>query len=130
VAAVLLPGPCARGRASRASCVDLLALVLPDVPATRREALERRWQRAYETDGVYRDLERVGKYAHVDVDVLADALQVPIDPVRLVGALPASLQRLPPGRRHVRQYQREEVHAASATGAPAGARAGEQHRRH
>ena len=47
--------------------MDLLALVLPDVPATRREALERRWQRAYETDGVYRDLERVGKFAGVCV---------------------------------------------------------------
>ena len=69
VAAVLLTGSCARGRASRASCVDLLALVRPDVPATRREALEQRWQRAYETEEVYRDLERVGKFAHVDLDI-------------------------------------------------------------
>lgn len=67
VEAVVLTGSCARGKAARDSCLDLLVLAPPEVLATKRAALEQRWNNFYETDDAFEALHRVGEYSHVDL---------------------------------------------------------------
>jgi hypothetical protein len=61
-------GSCARGKASRDSCLDILVLVPPEVLATARAALEQAWSEFYEGEEVFRTLRGVGKYSHVDLE--------------------------------------------------------------
>jgi len=68
VDAVLLIGSCARGKATRDSCLDILVLVSPKVPSTRRSSLEQQWDDLYGTDVAFKKLLGVGKYSHVDLE--------------------------------------------------------------
>jgi predicted nucleotidyltransferase len=67
VEAVILVGSCARGKASHDSCLDITILVPPKVSLTRKTALEQQWSRFYETEGVFKEIRKVGKYSHVDL---------------------------------------------------------------
>jgi len=67
VEAVILMGSCARGRASPDSCVDIMIMVLPQVLAEKRAALEGFWTDLYQGDPVFETLRHVGKYSHVDL---------------------------------------------------------------
>ena len=67
-AAVLLTCSCARGKATRDSCLDIAVLVTPEAPAARRAALERAWDEAYEHEPEFAALLRVGAFSHVDLD--------------------------------------------------------------
>jgi predicted nucleotidyltransferase len=69
-AAVLLTCSCARGKATRDSCLDIAVLVPARVPAARRAALERAWEEVYEREEVFAALRRVGAFSHVDLDVV------------------------------------------------------------
>ncbi|MCW4020317.1 MAG: nucleotidyltransferase domain-containing protein [Candidatus Bathyarchaeota archaeon] len=66
--AVILTGSCARGKATRDSCLDIAVLVLPEALLTRGAELEKRWNRFYETNRVFKALLKVGEYSHVDLD--------------------------------------------------------------
>lgn len=64
--AVLLTCSCARGKASRDSCLDVSVLV----PARERGRVEALWEAQHRQADVYRRLEAVGRYSHVDLVVL------------------------------------------------------------
>jgi predicted nucleotidyltransferase len=74
--AVLLIASCARGKASRDSCVDLAILVSPETLRERGTELEARWQEFYESDPVFQDLVAVGAYTSIDLE-LTDGSFVP-----------------------------------------------------
>jgi predicted nucleotidyltransferase len=67
VEAVMLVGSCARSKASRDSCLDITILMPPEVPLTKKTALEQQWSSLYETEDVFKKLRKVGKYSHVDL---------------------------------------------------------------
>ncbi len=70
--AVLLTCSCARGKASRDSCLDVSVLVPPDRTPGRVEAF---WE-AHRHDEPFRRLDAVGRYSHVDL-VLLDGVFEP-----------------------------------------------------
>lgn len=67
--AVLQVGSCARGKASPDSCLDMLVLVRPEVLATERGEIERRWQAYHDSQPLFAELRAVGKYANTEVDI-------------------------------------------------------------
>lgn len=67
---VLLVNSCARGKASRDSCLDIAVLVLPAVLLIHKERLESAWDSFYKTEPVFRELEGAGKYAEVHLDII------------------------------------------------------------
>ncbi|MCI0698080.1 nucleotidyltransferase domain-containing protein [candidate division KSB1 bacterium] len=67
VEAVILLGSCARGKATRDSCLDILILVLPEILATQRAKLEQAWDDFYTAAPVFKAVQQVGKYSHVDL---------------------------------------------------------------
>ena len=68
VEAVTLICSCARGKASRDSCLDMAVLVRPESFTTERESLEKQWGKFYGQEDVFRKLQGVGKYSHVDLE--------------------------------------------------------------
>jgi hypothetical protein len=67
VAAVLLTCSCARGKASRDSCLDMAILLADD---DQHAALEQAWHSIYPTESVFQDLLSVGQYSHVDLEIV------------------------------------------------------------
>src|SRR5438552_3819190 len=67
---VLLVNSCARGKATKDSCLDIVVLALPEVLAHKREELEAAWEVFYRTGEVFRDLEAAGKFAEVHLDII------------------------------------------------------------
>ncbi len=67
VEAVLLVGSCARGKASRDSCLDITILTSSDLPASVRAGLELHW-RDLNQEEVFQQLRAVGRYSHADLD--------------------------------------------------------------
>ncbi len=70
VESVLLTNSCARGKASRDSCLDIGILLRPDVLSGHREQLERDWHSVYRHEGVYEALRRAGRFSVVHLDFL------------------------------------------------------------
>lgn len=68
VDAVLLTCSCARGKASRDSCLDIDILIPADLPTARRSELEQAWKNIYESEIVFQELRRVGQYSNVDLE--------------------------------------------------------------
>ena len=68
VEAVLLVGSCARGKASRDSCLDITILISPDLPPQVRAGLELHWRDLNQGE-IFQQLRAVGKYTHVDLDL-------------------------------------------------------------
>jgi predicted nucleotidyltransferase len=68
VEAVILTGSCARGKATKDSCLDMMVLLPRKASARKRSELERRWSDFYENSAVFDKLRRVGRYSHVDLD--------------------------------------------------------------
>lgn len=66
--AVLLTCSCARGKASRGSCLDISVLIHPQRFASQRDALGQRWTEFYESERVFVALHGLGKFSHVDMD--------------------------------------------------------------
>ena len=63
IEAVCLICSCARGKASRDSCLDILALL-----STAQADIQKVWDEFYTTDPIFQKLAAVGKYAHVDLE--------------------------------------------------------------
>ena len=59
---------CARGTASRDSCLDILVLGRPEVMSTAQAGIHEAWDEFYTTAPVFQKLTAVGKYAHVDLE--------------------------------------------------------------
>ena len=70
IEAVLLVGSTARGKASRDSCLDITVLARPEILASRRAGIEQQWNACHMSADVFRALRSVGKYSHVDLDVI------------------------------------------------------------
>ena len=68
ISAVLLICSCARGKASADSCLDIAVLVSPDTFTHQRPALEQAWESFYQDETVFKQLLRVGKFSHVDLE--------------------------------------------------------------
>lgn len=75
VEAVILYGSCARGKASKDSCLDILVLVTPEkYPSVQRE-LEEQWKDFHESEEVFKILLQVGRYSHVDLNFIDGQFQ-------------------------------------------------------
>ncbi len=59
---------CARGKASRDSCLDILVLGRPEPMSAAQEAIQKSWDKFYTTAPIFQKLAAVGKYAHVDLE--------------------------------------------------------------
>lgn len=70
VEAVLLTNSCARGKATRDSCLDMAVLVRPDLPHGDRLGLEQAWEVFQETREVIQALRRAGQYSEVHLDIV------------------------------------------------------------
>ena len=68
IEAVCLICSCARGKASRDSCLDILALGRPKNMFIAQADIQKIWDEFYTTDPVFQKLAAVGKYAHVDLE--------------------------------------------------------------
>lgn len=70
VEAVILYGSCARGKASKDSCLDIVVLVSPEAFSSARGELEQCWRNLYESQEVFKKLLKVGRYSHVDLNFI------------------------------------------------------------
>ena len=68
IEAVLLINSCARGKATRDSCLDINILVKPDALKAQVKALEADWASFDESDASIRALKIAGKYSVVHLD--------------------------------------------------------------
>jgi hypothetical protein len=69
VEVVLLVNSCARGKATRDSCLDINVLAQPEILQSELIAWEKEWENFNQTDSVIQMLKSVGKYAVVHLDV-------------------------------------------------------------
>lgn len=68
VEAVVLTCSCARGKASKDSCLDMIALVRPDALSARRSGFEDRWGSLVNSVEAFTELARVGAYSNTELD--------------------------------------------------------------
>ncbi len=73
--AVLLTNSCARGKATRDSCLDMNVLVAPEMLKAQRDALEKRWNEFDTSAPVFKALRAVGMYSEVHLDFLDGAFE-------------------------------------------------------
>lgn len=76
VEAVLLVNSCARGTATSESDLDIAFLIDPEMPARQRQSLDVAWRKWHENESVFRELERLSRFACVHLD-LFDGRWVP-----------------------------------------------------
>ena len=60
--AVLLVNSCARGKATRDSCLDIIVLAQPDALQARLAAWQNRWEQFEQTSAAIEQLRHAGKY--------------------------------------------------------------------
>lgn len=65
---VCLTCSCARGKASRDSCLEMLVIGRPEIMSTAQASIQKAWEEFYTTVPVFQQLAAVGKYAHVDLE--------------------------------------------------------------
>lgn len=68
--AVLLVNSCARGKATRDSCLDIVVLAKPDESRSPLRDLEAGWEELEKSNQVIKDLYKVGKYSVVHPDFI------------------------------------------------------------
>src|SRR5688572_26081562 len=68
--AVLLVNSCARGKATRDSCLDIIMLARPDESESQLQELETGWQQLEKSSEVIQDLYKMGKYSVVHPDFI------------------------------------------------------------
>ncbi|MCB0060998.1 MAG: hypothetical protein KDE19_02740 [Caldilineaceae bacterium] len=68
VAAVLLTCSCARGKATADSCLDIAVFLDPATADATRNTQQRTWQQYLDSAPVFRALQQVGRFSHVDLD--------------------------------------------------------------
>jgi hypothetical protein len=68
--AVLLVNSCARGKATRDSCLDIIMLAKPDPSRSQLSDLQAGWDELEKSNEVIRTLYKVGKYSVVHPDFI------------------------------------------------------------
>ena len=77
VDAILQTNSCARGKATRDSCLDIVVLVQPKSLSIQREHLETEWKSFHDCDKEISALRRVGRFSEVHLDFF-DGIFIPI----------------------------------------------------
>jgi len=67
IQAVLLTCSCARGKATRDSCLDIAILVKPEILMAELNHLKQMWESVYRNDLIFKNFQDVGSYSHVDL---------------------------------------------------------------
>jgi predicted nucleotidyltransferase len=75
VHAILLTCSCARGKATRDSCLDIAILVRPGILPAEQNDLEQMWETSYRDESVFQDLRAVGAYSHADLEFVDGVIQ-------------------------------------------------------
>lgn len=70
IEAVLLVNSCARGKATRDSCLDMVVLVQPDLLRKQREQWEQEWAAFDEASPAIGALKKAGRYSVVHFDFI------------------------------------------------------------
>jgi len=70
VNAVLLTCSCARGKATKDSCLDIAILFLPELEQNKRTDIIELWNKEHETNMIYKEFRKVGKFSHVDLEFI------------------------------------------------------------
>lgn len=68
--AVLLVNSCARGRATRDSCLDIVMLAKPDAARSSLKDMEAGWENFEKSSEIIQNLYKVGKYSVVHPDFI------------------------------------------------------------
>ena len=68
--AVLLVNSCARGKATRDSCLDIIVLAQPDVLGAHLAEWHKRWEQFEQTEAAIERLRHAGKYSVVHLDFI------------------------------------------------------------
>jgi len=68
VKAILLTNSCARGKATRDSCLDMLIVLPHGLGADETHDIERRWKEYRAREPVFAALERVGRFSEIDLE--------------------------------------------------------------
>jgi predicted nucleotidyltransferase len=68
--AVLLVNSCARGKATRDSCLDIVVLAKPDPTRASLKTLEAGWEELEKSSQAIKDLYQAGKYSVVHPDFI------------------------------------------------------------
>jgi predicted nucleotidyltransferase len=68
IQAILLTCSCARGKASRDSCLDIAVLLTPEALKEKGPSLEQAWDAANRADPAFQALRTVGTYSQVDLE--------------------------------------------------------------
>src|SRR5512141_935457 len=68
--AVLLVNSCARGKATRDSCLDIVILAKPDPSRSQLKALEAGWEEFERSNQTIKALYQAGKYSVVHPDFI------------------------------------------------------------
>lgn len=68
--AILLVNSCARGKATRDSCLDIVMLAKPDFSRSQLKVLEAGWLELEKTDRTIQELYKTGKYSVVHPDFI------------------------------------------------------------
>ena len=68
--AVLLVNSCARGKATRDSCLDIVMLAEPDASRSQLKDLEAGWEELEKSNQAIQALYKVGKYSVVHPDFI------------------------------------------------------------
>ncbi len=74
IEAVLLVNSCARGKATRDSCLDIVVLAQPDTLQARLAAWQNRWEQFEQTNAAIENLRHAGKYSVVHLDFINGVL--------------------------------------------------------
>lgn len=75
--AVLLTCSCARGKATRESCLDIAILISPDLDAAGQAALEQAWLDFQAGSTEIRAQAALGRFTHVDLDFITGVFEPP-----------------------------------------------------
>src|SRR5688572_32527627 len=67
---VLLVNSCARGKATRDSCLDIIMLAKPDPSRSQLSDLQAGWDELEKSNNVIKTLYKVGKYSVVHPDFI------------------------------------------------------------
>ncbi|MBN1761127.1 MAG: hypothetical protein JW863_22555 [Chitinispirillaceae bacterium] len=70
VSAILLTCSCARGKASKDSCLDLAVLLHPEMEIGRRKEIIAGWESEHRSNERYRTFREVGAYTHIDLEFI------------------------------------------------------------
>ncbi len=77
VSAVLLTCSCARGKAAKDSCLDIAILLSPNLSEDKRDIIEQEWNQYHTKEILFRELEKMGKYSHVDLEFRTGCFKIP-----------------------------------------------------